>query len=154
MKKFTSYVICTILLACIACSGHLDIKQDYGFEVTCLPVPKKLKVGETAEMRLQLHRQGYFSGAEYRLRYYLFDGQGTLAFEDGIPLMANDYYPLERETFRMFYTARSQERQQLTLYFFDNMGNSHTLEFAFNADTSQEEGDREKKGIYTVNTHI
>lgn len=141
MKKFASYIIYTILLACIACacSGDLDIKQDYGFEVTCLPVPKKLKIGETAEMRMQVVRQGYFSGAQYRMRFFLFDGQGTLAFDDGIPLQPNDDYILRQESFRMYYTSRSQERQVFTLYFFDNMGNSHSMEFSFNADSSQQE---------------
>lgn len=141
MRKIAAYIIYTVLVACIACacSSDLDIKQDYGFEVTCLPVPKKLKVGETAELRLQVQRQEYFSGTQYRLRYFLFDGQGTLAFADGVPLLPNDYYPLKEESFRMFYTSHSPERQSFTLYFSDNMGNSRTLEFSFNADTSQQQ---------------
>jgi hypothetical protein len=141
MRKIASYIIYTILVACIACacSSDLDIKQDYAFEVTCLPVPKKLKVGQTAEMRMQVVRQGNFSGTQYRMRFFLFDGRGTLAFADGIPLLPNDEYRLDQESFRMYYTSLSQERQSFTLYFSDNMGNSRSMEFSFNADSSQED---------------
>lgn len=72
MKKFACYLIYTILLACIACacSDDIDLKQSYEFKVTHLPVPKKLKVGETAEIRCRIERSGYYRNTTYRLRYF------------------------------------------------------------------------------------
>ncbi|WP_255490611.1 TraQ conjugal transfer family protein [Dysgonomonas sp. 511] len=70
MRKFASYIIFTLLLAAIACacSDNIDIRQGYEFQVTHLPVPKKIKVGQTVEIRCQLERSGYFNGAVYRFR--------------------------------------------------------------------------------------
>ena len=45
------------VLVCVYNDG-LDIQQTYLFTVDTLPVPKKLKVGETAEIRCQLVRSG------------------------------------------------------------------------------------------------
>lgn len=51
-------VMCKIIVGCYivaalvlvtACNDRLDIQQAYLFTVETLPVPKKLKVGETAE---------------------------------------------------------------------------------------------------------
>lgn len=77
MRKFASYIIFTLLLAAIACacSDNIDIRQGYEFQVTYLPVPKKLKVEETIEIRCQLERSGYFDGAAYRFRYFQPDGR-------------------------------------------------------------------------------
>lgn len=144
MRKLASYIIYTILIACIACacSSDLDFKQSYEFKVTHLPVPKKLKVGETAEIRCQIERSGYYENTTYKLRYFQSDGKGILKLDDGTVFMPNDYYDLERETFRLYFTAGSDEQNNINIYFFDNQGNSYTLNFSFNND-SKEENDNE-----------
>ena len=43
------YIVASLVLVC-ACNDGLDIQQAYPFTVETLPVPKKLKVGETAEI--------------------------------------------------------------------------------------------------------
>ena len=48
------YVMAAILLVS-ACNDNVDIQQSYLFRIETMPVPKKLKVGETAEIRCQLH---------------------------------------------------------------------------------------------------
>ena len=53
--------IVTALVLVAACNDSLDIQQAYPFSIETLPVPKKLKVGETAEIRCQLVRGGYSS---------------------------------------------------------------------------------------------
>lgn len=141
MKKFASYFIYAILIACIACacSDNIDIKQGYEFKVTHLPVPKKLKKGETAEIRCQLERSGWYENARYYLRYFQPDGKGSLKIDDGRVFLPNDSYDLSKETFRLYYTSQSEDQQTIDVYFFDNFGSSHILSFSFNSDNSKEE---------------
>lgn len=141
MKKLASYIIYTILLACIACacSDTIDIKQDYEFQVTHLPVPKKLNKGETVEIRCQLERSGRYENVKYFFRYFQPDGKGQLKMDDGVIFLPNDYYDLDRETFRLYYTSQSEEQQVINIYFSDSFGNSCTLSFSFNNDNPKEE---------------
>lgn len=141
MKKFACYLIYTILIACIvcACSDNLDIKQSYEFKVTHLPVPKKLKKGQTVEIRFQLERSGRYENTGYFFRFFQFEGAGRLAMDDGTVFLPNDYYALERETFRMYYTSLSEQQQEFDIFWFDNMGNSCVSSFEFNNDSSQED---------------
>lgn len=44
------YIVDALVLV-TACNDSLDIQQAYPFTVETLPVPKKLKVGETVEIR-------------------------------------------------------------------------------------------------------
>ena len=141
MKKFASYIIFTLLLAAIACacSDNIDIKQGYEFKVPRLPVPKKIKKGETVEIRCQLERSGFYANTAYKFRYFQFDGKGTLRMDGGEPFLPNDYYDLTRESFRFYYTSQSEEQAVFDIYFFNSEGNSYTLSFTFNADNSKEE---------------
>jgi len=140
MKKIASYIIFTILIVCIACacSSDIDVRQDYTFEVTHLPVPKRLKKGETAEIRCQLNRYGRYENTTYRLRYFQPDGKGTLKMDDGMVFLPNDYYNLTKEEFRLYYTSESEDQQVVDIYFFDSFGNSSFLSFSFNNDNSEE----------------
>ena len=140
MRRIASYIIYTILIACIACacSSDLDLKQSYEFKVTHLPVPKKLKVGETAEIRCQIEHSGYYQNTAYKLRYFQTDGEGTLRLDDGTIFLPNDYYDLDRETFRLYFTAGSQEQSNVDIYFFDSAGNTFTLNFSFNYDSKED----------------
>lgn len=143
MRKCASCIIFTLLLAAIACacSDDIDIQQGYEFEVACLPVPKKIKKGETVEIRCQLERSGYYAGTAYRFRYFQPDGQGSLCMDGGEPFLPNDYYELTKESFRFYYTSGSEEQQVIDIYFFDNLGSSYVLNFTFNNDntTGEEE---------------
>lgn len=140
MKKFASYIIYAILIACIACacSDTVDIRQDYAFEVTHLPVPKKLKKGETAEIRCQLVRTDRYENTKYYLRYFQPDGKGVFKMDDDTVILPNDSYELTKESFRLYYTSQSEDQQVIDIYFFDNFGNSQVLTFSFNNDNSKE----------------
>lgn len=140
MKKIASYIIYTILIACIACacSSDIDIRQDYAFEVTHLPVPKRLKKGETAEIRCQLLRYGRYENTTYSLRYFQPDGKGELRMDDETAFLPNDYYELTKEAFQLYYTSQSEDQQVIDIYFFDNFGNSQILGFSFNNENSEE----------------
>ena len=52
------YIVAALVLV-TACNDNLDIQQAYPFSIETLPVPKRLKVGETAEIRCRLVRGGY-----------------------------------------------------------------------------------------------
>lgn len=144
IRKSASYLIYTLLLAAIACacSDNLDIKQSYEFQVTHLPVPKKLKINETAEIRCQLERSGEYENTKYYLRYFQPDGKGELKLDDGTIFLPNDTYQLTKETFRLYYTSASEDQQVIDIYFSDNFGNEFKLSFTFsndNADNPSEE---------------
>lgn len=141
MKKIALYILGAIILSTgmSACSDNLEIQQNYGFEVTHLPVPKRLKEGETAEIRCQLLRQGYYEGAKYSIRYFQPDGKGELCTEEGVIFQPNDLSELDKESFRLYYTSLCTDQQAIDLYFFDNLGNSFTLSFTFTNETIEVE---------------
>ena len=100
-----------------------------------MPVPKELKQGETAEIRCELVREGEFNGAVYTIRYFQYDGEGTLKLDNGLIFQPNDRYLLENEKFRLYYTSECDESQSLTITVEDNFGNSFEWETEFNNDT-------------------
>ena len=59
-------------------------------------VPTSIVKGETVEIRCELKREGHFSDARYTIRYFQPDGKGTLRMDDGMVLLPNDRYPLDR----------------------------------------------------------
>ena len=69
-KMLTGCYMVVALLLVGACNDDVDIQQSYPFSIETMPVPKKLKVGETAEIRCQLHRDGRFE--ETKLFHPLF----------------------------------------------------------------------------------
>ena len=101
------YIVAALVLVA-ACNDSLDIQQAYPFSIETLPVPKKLKVGETAEIRCQLVRGGYYQPTTYQIRYFQPDGKGKLEMDNGTVFLPNDLYPLEKETFRLYYTSTSR----------------------------------------------
>ena len=90
----------------------------------------KLKVGETAEIRCQLHRDGRYEETKYFIRYFQPDGAGTLKMSDGTVLLPNDLYPLPGETFRLYYTSASTDQQTVDVYFQDSFGQLVQLTFS------------------------
>ena len=144
MRKILSRILmgCYIMAAILfvgACNDDVDIQQSYPFTVETMPVPKKLKVGETAEIRCQLKRDGRYLPTTYAIRYFQPDGAGSLKMSDGTVLLPNDLYPLPGETFRLYYTSASTDQQTIDVYFQDSFGQIQQLTFSFNNDSSKEE---------------
>jgi hypothetical protein len=133
MKKIILYPLFTILLASIvcACSDHIAIKQDYDFEITHLPVPKKLKKGEVAEIRCRLIRSGQYADTRYYLRYFQSEGKGELWLAGSEPFLPNDTYQLPGETFRLYFRSLSEDSHTLDIVFFDSFGKETTKTFSF-----------------------
>lgn len=74
----------TAVLGFTSCEDDLDVQQTYPFTVETMPVPKRLVQGETAEIRCEIVREGYFSDTRYTIRYFQPDGEGTLRMDDGM----------------------------------------------------------------------
>ena len=136
------YIVAALVLVA-ACNDKLDIQTKYPFIVETMPVPKKLKVNETAEIRCELKREGRWEDTRYTIRWFLYDGKGMLKTEDGTVLLPNDRYPLEKETFRLYYTSLSDDRSSLKVWVEDSFGQAVELEFSYNNDNSEEKGDEE-----------
>ncbi len=107
------------LAACLlsACNDEMDVQQSYPFKVETLPVPTRIVKGETVEIRCELKREGRFSDARYTIRYFQPDGKGTLRMDDGMVLLPNDRYPLDREVFRLYYTSESEMMKLKAIWF-------------------------------------
>ena len=61
------------------------------------------------EIRCELKKTGDFANTLYTIRYFQFEGEGTLKMDNGITFLPNDRYLLENEKFRLYYTAEGDE---------------------------------------------
>lgn len=131
------------IIACLlsSCDNEVDIQQAYPFTLETMPVQTKIVRGETAEIRCTLRREGRYDEARYTIRYFQPDGKGTLRMDDGTVFLPNDRYPLERFSFRLYYTSRSDDQQTIDVYIEDNMGQVVQKSFTFqnDSDTGGEE---------------
>ena len=136
-----------------SCDDELDIQQSYPFTVEIMPVPNKVTKGETVEIRCEMIKEGEFAEALYTIRYFQFEGEGTLKMDNGITFLPNDRYLLENDKFRLYYTSECEEAQNFIVVIEDNFGNAFELEFDFNDDTQteQEESEQVAEGGETAN---
>ena len=127
-RKRTSvlHVMAALFMAATAfifasCDDDINIQQSYPFTVETMPVPNKV-----------LKAEGRYSGTLYTIRYFQFEGQGSLKMDNGITFLPNDRYLLENEKFRLYYTSEGEDRHDFIVVIEDNLGNSHELTFDFN----------------------
>ena len=78
-----------------------------------------------------------YSHAKYYVRYFQYDGKGTLTL-DGRTLLPNDSYELKRTEFRMYYTSGCEDQQVIDLTFYDTFKNQVEITFAFSNDGKEE----------------
>ena len=140
--RLSRYFLYTLLLAAVvcACSDDLDIHQVYAYDLVCMPVQKKIVQNETAEIRCQLVKEGDYEQAKFFIRYFQPDGKGELRMDDGTLLLPNDRYPLDRTTFRLYYTSRSTDQQVIDVYIEDNFRQVVQRTFSW----QNEHGDKEE----------
>ena len=133
MKKINQkIVIGLIAMLCVtlftSCKKELDVQQNFPFEVKVLPIPKQLPLGATAELRLEILPTQVYRENAYSLRYFSFEGKGSLRFEKGTPFIPNDSYPITHKVFRLYYTAHSIGSHAFTLWLTDRFGNEKKIE--------------------------
>lgn len=59
--------------------------------------------------------------------------------DDGTVFAPNDFYPLKKETFRLYYTSECADQQQIDVYVYDSFGQRFDLSFSFQNDSDKEE---------------
>ena len=144
MKKMFETIfilgLMVIGVVCVsACSDKLDVQQVYEFDVATLPVQTEVVMGEEAEIRCQLVRSGEYRDTRYFIRIFQSDGKGEVRLEDGTVLLPNDVYPLEKETFRLYYKSLSTDQQTIDVYFLDSHGQVVLKSFSFNNEKEEEQ---------------
>lgn len=128
---FAAMLICSVVFT--SCEkDELEVQQNYPFELKVMPVPGEVKNGQTVEIRVTIERSGNFNDANYSIRYFQFDGQGTLRYHDELPYMPNDLYQLSAMQFRLYYTSQSTLSQSFDIWVSDNFGNEKQVSFQFN----------------------
>ena len=135
LPVYVLLAILTVSVTLVSCSkdDELEIQNNFPFEVKMMPVPKEISNGQTVEIRLTIQRTGNYSNTQYYLRYFQFDGQGTLRYYDESPYLPNDLYALPTEQFRLYYTSNSTVSQSFEVWISDSFGNEKQLSFEFNS---------------------
>lgn len=130
-----------LVLALTSCSDDLDVQQSYPFTVDVMPYPDKIKAGETIELRMEIKPEGNYTNTMYTIRYFQYDGEGTLKLVDGPVLTNNDRVLLESKTFRLTYTAKSAQPAKFIVVIEDNFNSTPWQQtFEFNNKDSGDNG--------------
>ena len=135
IKILPLFVTLVILISSISsCSkDELVIQNNFPFEVEVMPVPKGITKGKTVEIRLTIQPTGNYINTQYFIRYFQFDGEGTLRYYNEPPYLPNDLYPLQARQFRLYYTSASTVSESFDVWISDNFGNEKQLNFEFNS---------------------
>lgn len=115
-----------------SCNDDLDVQQSYPFTVEVMPYGDKITKGQTVELRFEIQPEGNYTNTLYTIRYFQYDGDGTLKLVDGPVLTNNDRVLLESKTFRLNYTAKSSDANKFLVVIEDNFGSTpweQTFEF-------------------------
>ena len=130
------YIVAALVLA-TACNDGLGIQLASPFTVETLPVPKKLKVGETAEIRRQLVRGGNYQPTTYQIRYIQRDGKGKLKM---ITVRCSCPMPVPvRKNVPALPHISIDRLETIDIYIIDNFGQMQQVSFSFNNDSSEKE---------------
>lgn len=135
IKILPLFVTLVILISSISsCSkDDLVIQNNFPFEVEVMPVPKGITKGKTVEIRLTIQPTGNYINTQYFIRYFQFDGEGTLRYYNEPPYLPNDLYPLQARQFRLYYTSASTVSESFDVWISDNFGNEKQLNFEFSS---------------------
>lgn len=144
-KSFGLIAILSLVIAAVcslaSCSDDLDVQQSYPFTVEVMPYGDKIVKGQTVELRFEIKPEGNYSNTLYTIRYFQYDGEGTLKLVDGPVLVNNDRVLLENKTFRMTYTAKSSEAHKFLVVIEDNFGSTPWEQtFEFNGKSGDDDG--------------
>ncbi len=143
-KSFGLIAILSLVIAAMcsltSCSDDLDVQQSYPFTVEVMPYADKITQGQTVELRFKINPEGNYTNTLYTIRYFQYDGEGTLKLVDGPVLVNNDRVLLESKTFRLNYTANSSEAHKFLVVVEDNFGSTPWEQtFEFNGKDSDDD---------------
>ena len=146
-KSFCVIAILSLVIAAVcsltSCSDDLDVQQSYPFTVEVMPYADKIAKGQTVELRFEIKPEGNYANTLYTIRYFQYDGEGSLKLVDGPVLVNNDRVLLESKTFRLNYTAQSDEAHKFLVVVEDLCNGQHTssnvaMTFMFNSASNDE----------------
>ena len=152
-KSFGLIAILSLVIAAMcsltSCSDDLDVQQSYPFTVEVMPYADKITQGQTVELRFEIKPEGNYTNTIYTIRYFQYDGEGSLKLVDGPVLVNNDRVLLESKTFRLNYTAKSTDAHKFLVVVEDNFGSTPWEQtFEFNGKDS----DDDDSGRLVINT--
>ncbi len=147
MKKIVIISMVALVLLCSGCDDKLDVQQAYDFLLSTMPVQTKIKLWETVEIRCQLNRKGMYEDAKYYIGYFQTEGKGILQKPNGEVLAPNDFYELDNETFRLYYTSFCNVQQVIDITLHDNFDQEYKFSLSF---TNNTEGTGSRSVISTV----
>lgn len=122
----------TLVFSLTSCDDDLDVQQSYPFAVEVMPYSDKIANGETVELRMTIVPEGNYTNTLYTIRYFQYEGKGSLKLVDGPTLVNNDRVLLENKEFRLNYTAKSADSHELLITIEDNYGTKWEQTFEFN----------------------
>ena len=125
-------ILFALVFALSSCNDDLDVQQSYPFTVEVMPYADKIANGETVELRMTIVPEGNYTNTLYTIRYFQYEGKGTLKLVDGPTLVNNDRVLLESKEFRLNYTAKSADSQEIYICIEDNYGTRWEQTFEFN----------------------
>ena len=137
-----------IVISLTSCSDDLDVQQSYPFTVEVMPYGDKITKGQTVELRFEIKPEGNYANTLYTIRYFQYDGEGTLKLVDGPVLVNNDRVLLESKTFRLTYTAKSSQAHKLLIVIEDNFNSTPWEQtFEFNGKDNGDDDGGDTPGI-------
>lgn len=144
-KSFGVIAILSLVIAAVcsltSCSDDLDVQQSYPFTVEVMPYADKIAKGQTIELRFEIKPEGNYANTLYTIRYFQYDGEGSLKLVDGPVLVNNDRVLLESKTFRLNYTAKSDEAHKFLVVVEDSFNTTPWEQtFEFNSKDCGDEG--------------
>ena len=148
-KSFGVIAVLFLVIAAVcsltSCNDDLDVQQSYPFTVEVMPFADKIVKGQTVELRFEIVPEGNYTNTLYTIRYFQYDGEGSLKLVDGPVLVNNDRVLLESKTFRLNYTAKSSGEHRYLVVVEDNFGSTpweRTFEF-----NNKDKEDNDSTGI-------
>ena len=144
-KSFGVIAILSLVIAAVcsltSCSDDLDVQQSYPFTVEVMPYADKIAKGQTIELRFEIKPEGNYANTLYTIRYFQYDGEGSLKLVDDPELVNNDRVLLESKTFRLNYTAKSDQQHRFLVVVEDNFNSTPREQtFEFNSKDSGDDG--------------
>ena len=144
-------ILFALVFSLTSCSDDLDVQQSYPFTVEVMPYADKIANGETVELRMTIVPEGNYTNTLYTIRYFQYEGNGSLKLVDGPTLLNNDRVLLESKQFRLNYTAHSSESHELLITIEDNYGTRWEQTFEFNNNDSDDKGGSESTVVTPIN---
>jgi hypothetical protein len=90
-----------------------------------------------------LVKEGDYAQAKFFIRYFQPDGVGELRLDDGTIFKPNDLYPLDKMTFRLYYTSYCSDQQVIDVYIEDNFGQVVQRSYSWQSDKVIDENESE-----------